>query len=144
MIQKLNNTQKKKGFTLVELIIVLAVMAIIGAIAIPNFAAVRDNAKNKADEQSCATIERTVLMLVADGTIETTEEKYISFTDGKSIDNGAFTKFDVAEIEPAKKALQEVKKPQGKSTDGKEAKVYKVKIDTSGSVSVVTASDTPA
>ncbi len=68
MIKRANN-KKKKGFTLIELIIVLAVMAIIALIAIPNFAAVRNNSKVKADKQSCATIERTVLMLVSDETI---------------------------------------------------------------------------
>ena len=34
--------KKKKAFTLIELIIVLAIMAIIAAIAIPNFMAVRE------------------------------------------------------------------------------------------------------
>lgn len=61
--------KKRKGFTLIELIIVLAVMAIIAAIAIPSFSAIRDNAATKADEQSKATVERTVLMLAADGDI---------------------------------------------------------------------------
>ncbi|MEG0307761.1 MAG: prepilin-type N-terminal cleavage/methylation domain-containing protein [Clostridium sp.] len=66
---KRGNNKKKKGFTLIELIIVLAVMAIIALIAIPNFAAVRENSKVKADKQSCETIERTILMLVSDETI---------------------------------------------------------------------------
>ena len=61
--------KKKKAFTLIELIIVLAIMAIIAAIAIPNFTAVRDNSKKKADTQSRETIKRTVLMLVSDETI---------------------------------------------------------------------------
>ena len=61
--------KKAKAFTLIELIIVLAIMAIIAAIAIPNFMAVRDSSKAKADTQSKATIQRTVLMLVSDGTI---------------------------------------------------------------------------
>lgn len=63
------NQKKKKGFSLIELIIVLAVMAIIALIAIPNFTAVRNNSKAKADDQSCETIKRTVLMLVADDTV---------------------------------------------------------------------------
>lgn len=70
----MNNTlakKKKKGFTLIELIIVLAVMAIIAAIAIPSFSAIRDNAAVKADEQSKATVERTVLMLAADEKVTT-------------------------------------------------------------------------
>lgn len=66
-IQKQNQKKKRKGFTLIELIIVLAVMAIIAAIAIPNFAAVTTNAKKKADIQSCETIKRVSLTLVAQG-----------------------------------------------------------------------------
>ena len=67
--------KKKKAFTLIELIIVLAIMAIIAAIAIPNFMAVRDNSKVKADTQSCETIKRTVLMLVSDETITAGEQR---------------------------------------------------------------------
>lgn len=60
--------KKKKGFSLIELIIVLAVMATIALIAIPNFTAVRESSKNKADQQSMAVIER--IMLVAEAEID--------------------------------------------------------------------------
>lgn len=66
-VQTQNQKKKRKGFTLIELIIVLAVMAIIAAIAIPNFAAVTANSKKKADIQSCETIKRISLTLVAQG-----------------------------------------------------------------------------
>lgn len=70
-IQKQNQKKKRKGFTLIELIIVLAVMAIIAAIAIPNFAAVTANSKKKADIQSCETVKRISLTLVAQGDMPT-------------------------------------------------------------------------
>lgn len=63
------NQKKKKGFSLIELIIVLAVMAIIALIAIPNFTAVRENSKIKADAQSAEAISRTVEALVVDDSI---------------------------------------------------------------------------
>lgn len=68
-MKELKVVKKKKGFSLIELIIVLAVMAIIALIAIPNFNAVRENSKVKADDRSCETIQKNVMMLVADETL---------------------------------------------------------------------------
>lgn len=45
----LTNLKKKKGFTLIELIIVIAIIAIIAAFAIPNFIRVQNNSKIDAD-----------------------------------------------------------------------------------------------
>ena len=62
--------KKKKGFTLIELIIVIAIIAILGAIAIPSFTTIRENSKKKSDEASAETIKRTVITLITDGTIK--------------------------------------------------------------------------
>ncbi len=43
----------KKGFTLVELVIVIAVIAILAAVLIPTFAGVQENAKQSAALQAC-------------------------------------------------------------------------------------------
>lgn len=61
---------KKKGFTLIELTVVLAIMAIIITVIAPNFSSVKDGAKTKVDEQNCAAIERSVEMLLAEDVIE--------------------------------------------------------------------------
>lgn len=149
MIKRANN-KKKKGFTLIELIIVLAVMAIIALIAIPNFAAVRNNSKVKADLQSCETIKRTVLMLVSDdtikgnGTIIITPETGTEPTIPETVTPGVNAK---AVEDTIKEALAEVKKPQGKDCTGtedsyigesKDPTTYSIVIETDGSVEVVT------
>ena len=59
----------KEGFTLIELTVVLAVMAIILMVIAPNFSSVKDSAKAKVDKQNCAAIERSVEMLLAEDAI---------------------------------------------------------------------------
>jgi prepilin-type N-terminal cleavage/methylation domain len=52
--------KKKKGFTLVELIIVIAIIAILAAIAIPKFGEIRKSANEKADIATAKNIATVV------------------------------------------------------------------------------------
>lgn len=58
MIKLFNNLKSKKGFTLIELIVVLAVLAIIMAIAIPSFMGIQDEARVKGDAATAAQITK--------------------------------------------------------------------------------------
>lgn len=117
MIKRKNG--KKKGFSLIELIIVLAVMAIIALIAIPNLSAVKDKSKEKADDQSCTTIERTVKTIIAGDVVSADEIQgsyRITFdSDGKpvfktvTVNGNDETIGDV--ITEMSDALKDVKKP---------------------------------
>ncbi|MDK0736258.1 type II secretion system protein [Clostridium perfringens] len=71
MLRKRNERKrnKKGGFTLIELTVVLAIMAIILTVIAPNFSSVKDSAKTKVDQQNCAAIERSVEMLLAEEAI---------------------------------------------------------------------------
>ena len=51
---------KRKGFTLVELIIVMAIVAIIGAILIPSFLNTTDRARLRSDVQSVRVLQNAL------------------------------------------------------------------------------------
>ncbi len=55
--------QNKKGFTLVELVIVIAVIAILAAVLIPTFTTVIDNANKSAAEQEGSSLKTEILTL---------------------------------------------------------------------------------
>jgi type IV pilus assembly protein PilA len=58
----------EKGFTLVELIVVMAVLAVISAIAVPRFLGVQEDAKVEADYATAAMLGKAAeLYLVKDG-----------------------------------------------------------------------------
>ena len=85
-----NIKKKKKGFTLIELVIVLAVLAIIAMIAIPNFTRVRNKALIDGDKRSAEQIEKITLMAIANGDITLDKgEQIFRILDGGSVKEGA-------------------------------------------------------
>jgi type IV pilus assembly protein PilA len=132
MINTLKTHRKKKGFTLIELIIVLAVMAVISTIAVPNVIALRDNSKKKADKQSCEVIKRTVMSLVADDTIKSRTTITVTPNSTTGIISGQLTESEKTALQDA---LKDIKAPQSPgATDG----AYIIAIDSNESVKVST------
>ena len=77
MLKKRN---KKRGFTLIELIIVIAIIAILAAIAVPAFGQIRQKSNVSADVANARTIYSTVASLVADETIKLPTEGEEEYT----------------------------------------------------------------
>lgn len=60
--------RKKQAFTLIELIVVLAVLGVILAIAVPNYSQIQDQADDKAERATAALIIKSArLMQVNEG-----------------------------------------------------------------------------
>lgn len=65
MLNWINRKMKRKGFTLIEMVIVIAILGILIAIAVPRLAGFRDSAAKRADEATAETIEKAANLYVA-------------------------------------------------------------------------------
>lgn len=95
LLNRKNNqlsVKKKKGFTLIELIIVIAIIAILAAIAIPKFGAARQQANLRADQANAKIIATAVAQAVANGDIIATDAELDDTEYAKYIDGGAVPK----------------------------------------------------
>ena len=88
-MKKRNN---KKGFTIVELVIVIAVIAILAAVLIPTFSGVVEKANESSALQACRNelVEMKVAYVaqggdIAEGTILSSNDYYFEYKDGQLV-----------------------------------------------------------
>ena len=69
MMNKMRKMKNKKGFTLMEMLIVVAIIAILIAIAIPTFASSLNKARVATDEANITFHDCEVMLKFCDGAI---------------------------------------------------------------------------
>ncbi len=81
------NIYNQRGFTLIELIVVLAVLGIIALIAIPRYLQVQKDAKIDADYGTAASIAKSAeIWFVQTGTSDTTPNIQTDLIDNEYLD----------------------------------------------------------
>ncbi|SCK00873.1 Pilin [uncultured Clostridium sp.] len=133
MIKNLKN--KKKGFTLIELIIVIAIIGILAAIALPKFGEVRKNANEKADLANAKTIAGAVTTLLAEEKLKLPTADVTFVLDGDDKDIGTITAPGAASGKIEQTIIDYLQSnPTSKVTSGAN---FSIKVTTNGEISVL-------
>lgn len=87
--------ERKRGFTLIELIIVIAILAILAMIGLPMYGQYRADAEKRTASSNCTVIGRAVEAYIAKtgGATPTASdlEPYLNNTAKEALDSGDYT-----------------------------------------------------
>ena len=125
----MKNVKKKKGFTLIELIIVISIIAVLAAISVPKYGQIQKDAKIKADIASAKVIaDATVALIAQEKITKATYKDGVELMGDDNVANPAASELlGYLQTAPTVKAIEKGK--------------FKVTIDTSDNVTVKVGAD---
>ena len=94
---KSQKLKKRKGFTLIEMVIVITMIGILSSIAVTKYSKIQENAKKNADYATAANLATAAMISISDGNTsvspaELKKNGYIQFEPtSKSQSDGTFT-----------------------------------------------------
>ncbi|WP_434798141.1 type II secretion system protein [Terrisporobacter vanillatitrophus] len=92
----LKNKKRRRGFTLIEMVIVITIIGILSSIAVTKYSKVQENAKKNADYATAANLATAAMISISDGNTsvqpsDLKNDEYIQFVPvAKSVKDGSF------------------------------------------------------
>lgn len=99
MFINFKKVQNRKGLTLIELIVVIAILSILAGIAVPKLTGFTDKAKKISDEQFSEVLKKTILIELLSGEIKIVNDKENGTIIISNENNGL--RYTTNNIEPA-------------------------------------------
>jgi prepilin-type N-terminal cleavage/methylation domain-containing protein len=84
----MKNRKRQKGFTLVELVVVIAILGILAAIAVPRLLGFQARAKAQADRQSAVQVRNAVALLYSNAEIGISSGSTLTISSSSGAANG--------------------------------------------------------
>lgn len=128
-----------KGFTLIELIVVIAIIGILALLLVPKFAGFTEDARVSNDRNACKTVERAFMTLIANGTFKVPDggvgilikpDGTFTYSSGKLHDQSDHE----VEIDPVKDAIKKLTGDIKIQATTRHHVGYSVTIDADGTV----------